>query len=270
MKHPRSRAALACAALVGAVLTGCTSEPEPVYQDAAPPAPVATGYDPSLEPSAAALTLVPTSATSLTVTDFDQAPPGPGLRLPDRRQPGRRAGRLLAQGTHHGHALARSAAARRRAPACRLRDRPGRRGLGGDVRRRLDPGLPRDRPDGVGAARGQGRRRPPPGGGRRHRAPPGHLGRSARRRPVLGGAGEPAGPGRSRGRLDVRRPVLPVLRQRLRPGHAGPGWPMLRRPPCARSTSLDAYSVALGTESRHRPGSGRPATTPSTGSGWPR
>lgn len=72
VKHPRSRAALACAVLVGAVLTGCTSEPKPVYQDAAPPAPVATEYDPSLEPSAAALTLVPASATSLTVTDFDQ------------------------------------------------------------------------------------------------------------------------------------------------------------------------------------------------------
>lgn len=72
VKHARSRATLACAALATVVLAGCTSEPKPVYQDPPAPVAVATEYDPSLEPSAAVLTLVPDSATSLTVTDFDQ------------------------------------------------------------------------------------------------------------------------------------------------------------------------------------------------------
>lgn len=72
VKHARSRAALACAASAAVLLAGCTSEPKPVYQDPPAPAAVATEYDPSLEPSAAALTLVPEKATTLTVTDFDQ------------------------------------------------------------------------------------------------------------------------------------------------------------------------------------------------------
>lgn len=59
---------LACAAL----LVACTSEPEPVFQEEPAPQAVVTEYDPSLEPSAAVLSLVPADATSLTVTDFDQ------------------------------------------------------------------------------------------------------------------------------------------------------------------------------------------------------
>ncbi len=72
VKHARFSAALACAALTAMVVSGCTSEPKPVYQEEPAPAAVPTEYDPSLEPSAAALTLVPDSATQLTVTDFDQ------------------------------------------------------------------------------------------------------------------------------------------------------------------------------------------------------
>ncbi|WP_207007833.1 hypothetical protein [Nocardioides aromaticivorans] len=66
----RSRlgALLACAALV----TACSSDPKPVYQEETAPQSVVTEYDASLEPSAAVLSLVPDDATSLTVTDFDQ------------------------------------------------------------------------------------------------------------------------------------------------------------------------------------------------------
>lgn len=59
---------LACALLVSA----CSSDPKPVYQEAPAPEAVVTEYDASLEPSAAVLSLVPEDATTLTVTDFDQ------------------------------------------------------------------------------------------------------------------------------------------------------------------------------------------------------
>lgn len=59
---------LVCAALVA----GCASEPEPVFQDPPEPEAIVTGYDESLEPSAAVLPLVPDDATTLVVTDFDQ------------------------------------------------------------------------------------------------------------------------------------------------------------------------------------------------------
>ncbi|KRB76387.1 hypothetical protein ASE01_15505 [Nocardioides sp. Root190] len=59
---------MACLLLVSA----CSSDPEPVYQDSPEPQAVATEYDASLEPSAAVLSLVPEAATTLEVTDFDQ------------------------------------------------------------------------------------------------------------------------------------------------------------------------------------------------------
>lgn len=61
-------AALACLAL----LTACSSDPKPVYQDEPPAEAVLNEYDDSLEPSAAVLALVPTAASTVMVTDFDQ------------------------------------------------------------------------------------------------------------------------------------------------------------------------------------------------------
>lgn len=58
---------VACVVLV----SGCSSDPEPVYQDSPAPQAVVTEYDASLEPSAAVLSLVPEAATTLQVTDFD-------------------------------------------------------------------------------------------------------------------------------------------------------------------------------------------------------
>ncbi|KRA39119.1 hypothetical protein ASD81_11295 [Nocardioides sp. Root614] len=55
-----------------ALLTACSSDPKPVYQDAPSPAAVVVEYDGSLEPSAAVLVLVPAEASSVMVTDFDQ------------------------------------------------------------------------------------------------------------------------------------------------------------------------------------------------------
>lgn len=63
---------MACVSLAAAALTGCSSDPKPVYQEETAPQSVVTEYDASLEPSAAVLALVPAEATSLTVTDFDQ------------------------------------------------------------------------------------------------------------------------------------------------------------------------------------------------------
>jgi hypothetical protein len=61
------------AALAGlALLTACSGDPKPVYQDAPAPAAVVSQYDESLEPSAAVLALVPADATTVMVTDFDQ------------------------------------------------------------------------------------------------------------------------------------------------------------------------------------------------------
>ncbi|MBM0123423.1 hypothetical protein [Pimelobacter simplex] len=61
------------AALVGALLlTGCSGEPKVVHQAVPEPEAVVTEYDASKEPSAAVLSLVPATATTLEVTDFDQ------------------------------------------------------------------------------------------------------------------------------------------------------------------------------------------------------
>ncbi|MDN5743785.1 MAG: hypothetical protein L0H31_01530 [Nocardioidaceae bacterium] len=61
-------AAVAAVMLIGA----CSSEPKPVYQTGPPAPKTLTDYDDSLEPSAAALSLVPATTNALTVTDFDQ------------------------------------------------------------------------------------------------------------------------------------------------------------------------------------------------------
>lgn len=58
--------------LVALVAAGCADDPDPVYPDDPEPSALSTDYDPSLEPSAAALPLVPADATTLEVTDFDQ------------------------------------------------------------------------------------------------------------------------------------------------------------------------------------------------------
>lgn len=65
----RLGALLASAALVA----GCSSDPEPVYQDGPAPEAVVSDYDESLEPSAAVLALVPTEADTVMITDFEQA-----------------------------------------------------------------------------------------------------------------------------------------------------------------------------------------------------
>ncbi|PWN02580.1 hypothetical protein DJ010_12760 [Nocardioides silvaticus] len=51
---------------------GCTDSPDPVYPEEPESEALSTAYDPTLEPSAAALPLVPAEATVLEVTDFDQ------------------------------------------------------------------------------------------------------------------------------------------------------------------------------------------------------
>ncbi len=58
--------------LVALVATGCSDSNEPVYPEEPDTSAMSTDYDPSLEPSAAALPLVPAAATTLEVTDFDQ------------------------------------------------------------------------------------------------------------------------------------------------------------------------------------------------------
>lgn len=61
------------AALAGALLlTGCSGDPKPVHQAVPEPEAAVTEYDASQEPSAAVLALVPSAATTLEVTDFDQ------------------------------------------------------------------------------------------------------------------------------------------------------------------------------------------------------
>lgn len=66
------RHGVALLALVAVVATGCSDTPEPYYPPDEAEAGVSTAYDASAEPSAAALTLVPESATRLEVTDYDQ------------------------------------------------------------------------------------------------------------------------------------------------------------------------------------------------------
>lgn len=58
--------------LVALLATACSDPPEPVYPEDPETAALSTEYDPTLEPSAATLALVPADATTLEVTDFDQ------------------------------------------------------------------------------------------------------------------------------------------------------------------------------------------------------
>ncbi len=51
---------------------GCSDSDEPVHPDEPVASVISTDFDPDLEPSAAALALVPLTATTLEVTDFDQ------------------------------------------------------------------------------------------------------------------------------------------------------------------------------------------------------
>ena len=51
---------------------GCSDSHDPVYPEEPETSAISTDYDPTLEPSAAALPLVPADATTLEVTDFDQ------------------------------------------------------------------------------------------------------------------------------------------------------------------------------------------------------
>jgi len=58
--------------LVALVAAGCSDSDNPVYPDEPDTSAISTEYNPLLEPSAAALPLVPADATTLEVTDFDQ------------------------------------------------------------------------------------------------------------------------------------------------------------------------------------------------------
>lgn len=64
--------AVLAASLLALGLSACSDEAEPVPQVLPTLAPEVLQYDATLEPSAAVLPLVPTSATSLSVTDFEQ------------------------------------------------------------------------------------------------------------------------------------------------------------------------------------------------------
>ncbi len=55
------------------MLSACSSDPKPVHQKVDKPPVVTAEYDASKEPSASVLALVPSAATTLEVTDFDQA-----------------------------------------------------------------------------------------------------------------------------------------------------------------------------------------------------
>lgn len=57
---------------VALLAAGCSDPQQPVYPSDPASSTVATEYDPGLEPSAAVLALVPQTATTLEVTDFDQ------------------------------------------------------------------------------------------------------------------------------------------------------------------------------------------------------
>ncbi len=70
MRRGATGALLAGIAASALLLVGCSDDPEPAKPSEAATTPPA--YDPSLEPAAAVLPLVPGDATRLTVTDFDQ------------------------------------------------------------------------------------------------------------------------------------------------------------------------------------------------------
>lgn len=84
----RVRTAGVGAIVIAAVLlTSCSSDPEPVYQDTKEPVAIVAEYDATLEPSAAVLALVPEWATSLEVTDFEQLRLTLGFADLDSRSP---------------------------------------------------------------------------------------------------------------------------------------------------------------------------------------
>lgn len=58
--------------VVALLAVGCSGPDEPFYPEDPDTSAISTEYDPSLEPSAAVLALVPADATTLEVTDFDQ------------------------------------------------------------------------------------------------------------------------------------------------------------------------------------------------------
>lgn len=58
--------------LVALLAAGCSDPDDPVYPEEPDTSAMSTEYDPTPEPAAAALPLVPADATTLEVTDFDQ------------------------------------------------------------------------------------------------------------------------------------------------------------------------------------------------------
>ena len=68
---PRVLGALACLVLVAGCEEAEPEQPVPLAEQG-PTATVAPPYDPDLEPAAAVLALVPSTATTLAVTDFDE------------------------------------------------------------------------------------------------------------------------------------------------------------------------------------------------------
>jgi hypothetical protein len=73
--------------VVALLVAGCSDSDEPVYPEDPETSALPTTYDPTLEPSAAALALVPAAATTLEVTDFDQLRLTLGFGSLDRRSP---------------------------------------------------------------------------------------------------------------------------------------------------------------------------------------
>lgn len=75
------------APLVVLLAAGCSDSNDPVFPEEPAASALSTEYDPTLEPSAAALPLVPADATTLEVTDFDQLRLTLGFGSLDRKSP---------------------------------------------------------------------------------------------------------------------------------------------------------------------------------------
>jgi hypothetical protein len=73
--------------LVALLAAGCSEPSDPVYPEDPLTSALSTAYDPTLEPAAAALPLVPAEATTLEVTDFDQLRLSLGFGSLDRESP---------------------------------------------------------------------------------------------------------------------------------------------------------------------------------------